>query len=150
MLVITLLFVSIFNRNQKLRVALGFFYKKKPFEKADCWIEKDNRIENKLQLQQELKGIKNAEFFSKYYSRVKCNKIVVAKNAEYCVIRDMVFIIFNMVLVIGILTIFWPNLFWKELFASVIAYLIGVVSCRNKVKDFVQQIIVEYIDLKEE
>ena len=135
--------------NQKQRVALGFFYKKTPFENAEKYINNDNRIDkNNIEIKK-LKGISNWEFYSKYYKPVIKNKIVESKNSEYCIIRDVVFIIFVFLIIFVMLTIIWPHYFWKELIAANIAYIIGVISCKIKVKDFVSQIVVEQINKKE-
>jgi len=149
-LVFTLLFISIFNRNQKQRVALGFFYKKTPFEHAKKYIENDNRIDTKNIKIEKLENISNMEFYCEYYKPVMKNKIVESKNAEYCIIRDIVFTIFVFVNVFIVLTIILPSHFGKELIAAIIAYIIGIISCRIKVKDFVNQIVVENINKKEE
>ena len=45
LLVFTLLFLSMFDRNKKQRIALGIFYKKTPFEKAKEYIKNDKRID---------------------------------------------------------------------------------------------------------
>lgn len=46
-LIMVLLVISLFDRNQKERIALGFLYIKQPFEKGDKWIVKDKRITKK-------------------------------------------------------------------------------------------------------
>lgn len=149
-LVLTLLFLSIFNRQQKQRIALGIIYKKRPFEKAYKYIKKDLRICKEDIKIKELEKITNDSFYIKYYKPVRENTIVESKNSEYCVIRDIVFTIFIIVLVIAILTIIWPSYFYKELIASIVGYIIGVIACRMKAKDFVSQIVIEGICKKEE
>jgi uncharacterized membrane protein YqjE len=57
---------------------------------------------------------------------------------------------FIFVIAFIVLTIIWPSYFWKELIAIIIAYIIGIISCRLKSKDFVSQIVVEKINKKEE
>ena len=47
-LVFTLLFISIFNRKQKQRIALGIIYKKSPFEKAYKYIKEFVKKRKKL------------------------------------------------------------------------------------------------------
>lgn len=149
-LVLTLLFLSIFNRQQKQRIALGIIYKKRPFEKAYKYIKKDNRICKEDKEIKELENISNDSFYSKYYKPVRENTIVKSKNSEYCVIRDIVFTIFIIGIVITILTIRWPSYFYKELIASMIAYIIGIIASKMKAKDFVSQIVIEKICKKEE
>lgn len=149
-LVLTLLFLSIFNRQQKQRIALGIIYKKSPFEKAYKYIKKDNRICKEDKEIKELENISNDSFYSKYYKPVRENTIVRSKNSEYCVIRDIVFTIFIIGIVIAILTIRWPSYFYKELIASIVAYIIGIIASKMKAKDFVSQIVIEKICKKEE
>ena len=64
--------------------------------------------------------------------------------------RDIVFTIFLIGIVIAILTIIWPSYFYKELIANIIGYIIGVIACKMKAKDFVSQIVIEEIYKKEE
>ena len=97
----------------------------------------------------ELENISNDSFYSKYYKPVRENTIVKSKNSEYCVIRDIVFTIFIIGIVITILTIRWPSYFYKELIASMIAYIIGIIASKMKAKDFVSQIVIEKICKKE-
>jgi len=97
-----------------------------------------------------LDNISNSAFYSDYYKPVEKNKIVESKNAEYCIIRDIVFTMFIFVIAFIVLTIIWPSYFCKELIAIIIAYIIGIISCRLKSKDFVSQIVVEKINKKEE
>ncbi len=149
-LVLTLLFLSIFNRQQKQRIALGIIYKKSPFEKAYKYIKKDNRICKEDKEIKELENISNDSFYSKYYKPVRENTIVKSKNSEYCVIRDIVFTIFIIGIVITILTIRWPSYFYKELIASMVAYIIGIIASKMKAKDFVSQVVIEKICKKEE
>lgn len=149
-LVLTLLFLAIFNRQQKQRIALGIIYKKSPFEKAYKYIKKDNRICKEKREIKELENISNDCFYKKYYKPVRDNTIVKSKNSEYCVIRDIVFTIFLIGTVIVILTIIWPSYFYKELIASIIGYIIGVIACNMKARDFVSQIVIEEICKKEE
>lgn len=149
-LVLTLLFLSIFNRQQKQRIALGIIYKKSPFEKAYKYIKGDKRICKDNKIIKELKNISNDSFYSKYYKPVRENPIVKSKNSEYCVIRDIVFTIFLIGIVIAILTIIWPSYFYKELIASIVGYIIGVIACKMKAKDFVSQIVIEETCKKEE
>ncbi|CDC06541.1 unknown [Clostridium sp. CAG:343] len=150
LLVFTLLFLSMFDRNKKQRIALGIFYKKTPFEKAKEYIKNDKRIDKNNYKIKELNNIPNFIFYRDYYKPVEKNNIVESKNAEYCIIRDIVFLIFIFVIVFIVLTIIWTSYFWKELIAITIAYIIGVISCRLKSKDFVSQIVVEKINKKEE
>lgn len=150
LLVFTLLFLSIFDRNQKQRIALGIFYKKTPFEKAKEYIKNDKRIDKNNCKIKRLDKISNSAFYSDYYKPVEKNKIVESKNAEYCIIRDIVFTMFIFVIAFIVLTIIWPSYFCKELIAIIIAYIIGIISCRLKSKDFVSQIVVEKINKKEE
>ena len=149
-LVMVLIFISIFDRNQKLRIALGIFFKKTPFEKANQYLKKDNRIKNKSKIEMDLKNISNSDFFNKYYDKVKKENVIIAKNSEYCIIRDIAFVIFVIMIVMLILTIIWCSQFYKELIASMIAYIMAVISCRRKSKDFVLQIIVEYLSKEDE
>lgn len=150
LLVFTLLFLSMFDRNQKQRIALGIFYKKTPFEKAKEYIKNDKRIDKNNCNIKRLDNISNFAFYTDYYKPVEKNKIVESKNSEYCIIRDIVFTIFIFVIVFIVLTIIWPSYFWKELIAIIIAYIIGIISCRLKSKDFVSQIVVEKINKREE
>lgn len=150
LLVFTLLFLSMFDRNQKQRIALGIFYKKPPFEKAKEYIKNDKRIDKNNCNIKRLNNISNFAFYTNYYKPVEKNKIVESKNSEYCIIRDIVFTIFIFVIVFIVLTIIWPSYFWKELIAIIITYIIGIISCRLKSKDFVSQIVVEKINKKEE
>lgn len=150
LLVFTLIFLSIFDRNQKQRIALGIFYKKTPFEKAKEYIKNDKRIDKNNYKIKKLDNISNSTFYTDYYKPVEKNKIVESKNSEYCIIRDIVFTMFIFVIVFIALTIIWPSYFWKELIAIIIAYVIGIISCRLKSKDFVSQIVVEKINKKEE
>ena len=43
-LIMTLLVLALFDRNQKIRIALGFIFKKQPFEKGSKWIKNEKRI----------------------------------------------------------------------------------------------------------
>lgn len=149
-LVMMLLILSLFDREQKERIALGFFYRKKPFERGDKWINNDSRIKNKAKVRQKLKNIKNEDFFYEYYYKVKDIKSVNAKNEEYCVIRDITFVLFIMLIGILILTSIWTQYFWKELIAVVVAYLVAIISTNRKAKEFICQIIVEKICLEGE
>ncbi len=142
-LVLTLLFLSIFNRQQKERIALVIIYKKSSFEKTHKYIEGDKRIYKNNKIIKELKDISNNDFYVKYYKPVRENQIVKSKNSGYCIIRDIVFTIFIIEIVILILTIIWPSYFYKELIASIVGYIVGVIFCKMKAKDFVSQIIVE-------
>ena len=145
-LVITLLFLSIFTRKTKQRISLGIFYKKTPFEKASQYIENDERIDiNNIKLKG-LKEISNKNFYNLYYKPVCCNQTVKAKNAEFCVVRDITFTLFIISIVIVILTIIWPNQFYKELIAILLAYIVGVVANNMKAKEFVSQIVVEFFN----
>lgn len=150
-LIMTLLVISLFNRNQKERIALGFLYVKQPFEKGDKWIVKDKRIikEEKEKLVKKLANISNAQFFSSYYNKVKKTATIIAKDSEYCVIRDITLVLFFIFIFTIIVTVICKGYFLKEIIASFLAYLVGVFSCRKKSKDFVCQIIVEYINLEE-
>lgn len=113
-LVVTLLFLSIFTRNQKQRIALGIFYKKTPFEKAYQYLENDERIDiNDIKVK-ELRNISNKKFYNMYYKPVQNNQAVEIKNSEFCVERDIVFTIFVIVIVLIILTIIWPQQFLKN------------------------------------
>ena len=104
--------------------------------------------EEKEKLVKNLTNISNAQFFSNYYNKVKKATSVVAKNSEYCVIRDIVLVLFLIFIITIILTVICKGYFGKEIIASFLAYLIGVFSCRKKSKDLVCQIIVEYIYLE--
>ena len=144
-LIITLLIVSIFNREQKERVALGFFYKKTPFEKAGDYIENDKRIDSKDKRYASLKNMKNYEFYKQYYRQVADKESVIVKNSEYCILRDLTFVIFIIFILFIILTIIWFQQFWKLVIVSAIVYIISVIATRKKAKDFVLQIIIEKI-----
>lgn len=149
-LVVTLLFLSIFTRNQKQRIALGIFYKKTPFEKAYQYLENDERIDiNDIKVK-ELRNISNKKFYNMYYKPVQNNQAVEIKNSEFCVERDIVFTIFVIVIVLIILTIIWPQQFFKELFVGILAYIIGTIACNMKAKEFVSQIVVDLINKEEE
>lgn len=149
-LVVTLLFLSIFTRNQKQRIALGIFYKKTPFEKAYKYLENDERIDiNDIKVK-ELRNISNKKFYNMYYKPVQNNQAVEIKNSEFCVERDIVFTIFVIVIVLIILTIIWPQQFFKELFVGILAYIIGTIACNMKAKEFVSQIVVDLINKEEE
>lgn len=148
-LICTILFISIFNRDIKARIALGFIYWKTPFEKSSEYIKKDKRIQKNLKEISKLINISNDEFYAKYYKPVRENEIVKSKNAEYCVVRDIVFTIFVIEIIVFILTLLWHEYFWKELIVGAIAYIVGVRSCKMKARDFVNQIVVEKIYKKE-
>lgn len=150
-LIMTLLVISLFDRSQKERIALGFLYIKQPFEKGDKWIASDKRISEKEKenLVKKLTNISNAQFFSSYYNKVKTSQSVIVKNSEYCVIRDITLVLFFILILTIILTIICKGYFEREILAAFFAYLIGVFSGRKKAKDFVCQIIVEYKNLKE-
>ena len=149
-LVFTLVFMSIFDRGIKERIALGIFYSKTPFEKALDYIKKDRRIKLNKHDEKDLNNISNEKFYCKYYKKVKEKQIIISKNSEYCVIRDIVFTIFIICIVLIGLTLIWKKYFYNELFFSLIAYIIGIISCRMKAKDFVRQIIIEEIKIEEE
>lgn len=141
----TIIFISIFTRNVKQRISLGFFYKKTPFEKAKKYVKKDKRINRDDVIVKNLDGIDNKTFYKEYYKGV-CNiDVVKCKDSEYCVIRDLSFTFFVVLVVMLFLTIKWSEMFQKELIASIILYVLGVMSCRMKAKDFVSQIVVEKI-----
>ena len=78
------------------------------------------------------------------------NIIVKSKNSEYCVIRDIVFTIFIITIVVFILTLIWPKYFYKELIASIVSYIVGIISCKMKSRDLASQIVVEKINKEEE
>ena len=80
---------------------------------------------------------------------MKEKQIIISKNSEYCIVRDIVFTIFIICIVLIGLTLIWKEYFYKELLFSLIAYVIGVISCRMKAKDFVRQILIERIKMKE-
>lgn len=149
-LVITLMFISIFDRNQKSKISNGIFFKQTAFEKSAKFLKNENRIKNKEKLQISLKNIKNEDFYSKYYKFVKKNENVIVKNAEYCIARDIVFTVFIIMITMIILTFIWPSHFYKELIVSIISYIIGVFSYKRKAKDFVLQILVEKSYLERE
>lgn len=142
----TLIFLSLFTREQKELVSLGMFYKKRPFEQVLKYIKNDSRIDASDVENLDLKNISNKVFFKKYYYPVRYNTLVKNKNAEFCIIRDVVCILFITVLVMLILTMIWHESFCIELIVSIVAYVIGVASCHRKARDFVCQIIVEYIN----
>lgn len=148
-LIMTLLVISLFNRNQKERIALGFFYIKQPFEKGEKWIVKDKRIvkNEKEELVRKLTNISNAQFFNNYYNKVKKVESVIAKNSEYCVIRDITLVLFFILVSTIVLTIVCKGYFQKEIILAFFAYLIGIYSSKKKSKDFVCQILVEYKNL---
>ena len=148
-LVITLLFLSIFTRNQKQRISLGILYRKTPFEKASQYVENDERIDlNNIKVKN-LKNISNKKFYNIYYKAVRDIKSVETKNSEYCVVRDIVFTIFIMVILLIILTSIWPQQFYRELIAGIVAYIIGAIACNMKAKEFVSQIVAEFINKEE-
>lgn len=149
-LVFTLIFMSIFDRGIKERIALGILYSKTPFENAGKYIKKDKRIKLTKDDTKELNNISNEEFYCKYYKQIKEKQIIISKNSEYCVIRDIVFTIFIICISLIGLTLIWKEYFYKELLFSLTAYVIGIISCRMKAKDFVRQIIIEGIKKKEE
>lgn len=149
-LVATLLFLSIFTRNQKQRIALGIFYKKTPFEKAYKYLENDERIDlNNIKIN-ELRNISNKKFYNMYYKPVQNNQAVETKNSEYCVARDIVFTICIIVILLIILTIIWPQQFYKELIVGIVSYIIGAIACNMKAKEFVSQIVVAFINKEEQ
>ena len=145
-LVVTLLFLSIFTRNQKQRISLGIFYKKTPFEKAFQYLENDERIDINNAKVKELKNISNKKFYNMYYKPVRNNQTIETKNSEFCVVRDIVFTIFVIVILLVILTIIWPNQFCKELIVGIISYIMGAIACNMKAKEFVSQIVVEFFN----
>lgn len=149
-LVITLMFISIFDRNQKSKISNGIFFKQTVFEKSAQFLKNENRIKNKEKLQISLKNITNEDFYSKYYKFVKKNENVIVKNAEYCIVRDIVFTVFIIMITMIILTFIWPSHFYKELIVSIISYIVGVFSYKRKAKDFVLQILVEKSYLEKE
>ncbi|WP_305133307.1 hypothetical protein [Thomasclavelia cocleata] len=79
-LVITLMFISIFDRNQKSKISNGIFFKQTAFEKSAQFLKNENRIKNKEKLQISLKNITNEDFYSKYYKFVKKNENVIVKK----------------------------------------------------------------------
>lgn len=149
-LILTLLFLAIFNRDIKERIGLGIIYSKTPFEKASKYIKNDKRISNRIKESKKLENISNDDFYHKYYKPVRENIIVKSKNAEYCVIRDIVFTIFIITIVFFILTLIWTEYFYKELIAGIVSYIVGVIACKMKSRDFVRQIVVEKINKEEE
>ena len=149
-LILTLLFLSIFNRSIKERIGLGIIYSKTPFENASKYIKNDKRISKEVKESKQLENITNNEFYCKYYKPVRENIIVKSKNSEYCVIRDIVFTIFIITIVVFILTLIWPKYFYKELIASIVSYIVGIISCKMKSRDLVSQIVVEKINKEEE
>lgn len=148
-LVVTLLFLSIFTRNQKQRISLGIFYKKTPFEKAFQYLENDERININNAKVKELRNISNKKFYNMYYKPVRNNQTIETKNSEFCVVRDIVFTIFVIVILLVILAIIWPNQFCKELIVGIIAYIMGAIACNMKAKEFVSQIVVEFFNKEE-
>lgn len=149
-LILTLLFLSIFNRNIKERIGLGIIYSKTPFENASKYIKNDKRISKEVKESKELENITNNDFYCKYYKPIRENVIVKSKNSEYCIIRDIVFTIFMLTTVVFILTLIWPKYFYKELIAGVVSYIVGIISCKMKSRDLVSQIVVEKINKKGE
>ena len=149
-LILTLLFLSIFNRNIKERIGLGIIYSKTPFENASKYIKNDKKISKEVKESKELENITNNDFYCKYYKPVRENIIIKSKNSEYCVIRDIVFTIFIITIVVFILTLIWPKYFYKELIAGIVSYIVGVISCKMKSRDLVSQIVVEKINKKGE
>lgn len=149
-LIFTLLFLSIFNRNIKEKIGLGIIYSKTPFENASKYIKNDKRISKKVKESKELENITNNDFYCQYYKPVRENIIIKSKNSEYCVIRDIVFTIFIITIVVFILTLIWPKYFYKELIAGIVSYIVGVISCKMKSRDLVSQIVVEKINKKGE
>lgn len=149
-LILTLLFLSIFNRNIKERIGLGIIYSKTPFENASKYIKNDKRISKEVKESKELENITNNDFYCKYYKPIRENVIVKSKNSEYCIIRDIVFTIFMITIVVFILTLIWPKYFYKELIAGVVSYIVGIISCKMKSRDLVSQIVVEKINKKGE
>lgn len=149
-LIFTLLFLSIFNRNIKEKIGLGIIYSKTPFENASKYIKNDKRISKEVKESKELENITNNDFYCQYYKPVRENIIIKSKNSEYCVIRDIVFTIFIITIVIFILTLIWPKYFYKELIAGIVSYIVGVISCKMKSRDLVSQIVVEKINKKGE
>lgn len=148
-LVVALLFLSIFNRNQKQRISLGIIYKRTPFEKAFKYIKKDNRINTNCEKIQKLNNISNSDFYKIYYKPVSSCETIKSKNSEFCVVRDIVFTIFTILILMVIFTMIWPENFYKELIASILAYTVGIISCNMKAKDFVSQIVIENLNKEE-
>ena len=104
-------------------------------------MEKKTNSESK-----ELENITTNDFYCQYYKPVRENIIIKSKNSEYCVIRDIVFTIFIITIVVFILTLIWPKYFYKELIAGIVSYIVGVISCKMKSRDLVSQIVVEKIN----
>lgn len=93
-LIITLIFLSLFTRKQKERVALGIFYKKRPFEKVAKYVKHEDRI-NVLSIKNKnLENMSNFEFYNTYYKLVCNNPSVKNKNEEFCIMGggDMFYI----------------------------------------------------------
>ncbi len=146
-LVITLISLSLFTREQKERVAFATVFKKQsPFENAAKYVKNDRRIDMSVVKNMGLENISNDMFYNKYYYPVRDNSLVKNKNAEFCIIRDIVFVLFIIMMITFIFTMIWYNNFVVEFIVSVASYVIGVVACHKKVGDFIRQIIVEYIN----
>lgn len=139
----TLIFISIFNRDIKQRIALGLFYKKTPFEKAYDYVKEDNRIDKNNKIVTKLEGIDNKDFYREYYKGVSGIEVIKCKDSEYCVVRDLCFTFFVVLVSMVLFTLRWRDMFYRELIASCCLYLLGIISCRMKAKDFVSQIVVE-------
>ena len=146
-LVIMLILLSLFTREQKERVAFATVFKKQsPFENSAKYVKNDRRIDMSVVKNMGLENISNDMFYNKYYYPVRDNLLVKNKNAEFCIIRDIVFVLFIIMIIMFISTMIWHNNFVVEFIVSVTSYVIGVVACHKKVGDFIHQIIVEYIN----
>ena len=146
-LVITLILLSLFTREQKERIAFATVFKKQsPFENSAKYVKNDRRIDMAVVKNMGLENISNDMFYNKYYYPVRDNLLVKNKNAEFCIIRDIVFVLFIIMIIMFIFTMIWHNNFVVEFIVSVASYVIGVVACHKKVGDFIRQIIVEYIN----
>lgn len=63
--------------------------------------------------------------YKDYYFKIRDIKTINAKKSEYCVIRDITFIIFIILNII--FTCIWKEFFLKELIVVLFAYIISVV-----------------------
>lgn len=79
-----------------------------------------------------LENISNDVFYNKYYYPVRDNPLVRNKNAEFCIIRDIVLVLFIIITIMFFFTMIWYSNFVVEFIVSVSSYIIGVVACHKK------------------
>ncbi len=140
-IVFILIIVSIIDGNIREELGLWLINGKRPFECVNKYIKRNKLLEKKYGNI----NLDNNEFYERYFYPVRNNNKIIAKNSEFCIMRDFSFIVLMLLIISLILHIFY-NEFLIEAIIMLFLYIICVISARNKARDFIRNILIENID----